>query len=198
MHEGLLDRDIFAKMQEHRSGVREVRTKRVFVDTVDVLDLTGRETAAIGTWGLGGCTAIAVVYSNLPARGALVAHYNPHYLNLGLHRRELKTNLEHIRSQGGQRAAIIASPGISIEEGNSVFIPDPSEAERVRQLTALIKERLGDETPIRNVPYQAECIEGWDNRGSVIIEFPKRLRKPPRILIDGIPLKQKGRKDTIK
>lgn len=178
----------------HRESFYERESRRgtdlADMNQAKIVKARPEKRAAVGAFGLSGCTGIVVQFENPdnPSdKGAIVAHYDPMGIAIGIYETQLGTLLTDVAIQGMRSEALIVSPGIGNPESPTGFMPAESQSGHIQKLTGYIKKQLGQDTPVSKVGYSANSGDNTE-QGSILVEFPKD--QPPRLFIAGIPLRK--------
>lgn len=184
--------DLSFKRESFREREERLGTKLVDMDQVGSIRSTPGKRAAIGTFALSGCTGLAVILenpSNLAEKAAIIAHYDPMMLALNHHREGLKGVLRQVKSTHLNPRAFIVSPGWGDPNSSTGFAATDNEKERIDGLTNIVKEELGEHTPVTSLGYQTTASRENTDRGTILVEFSKEEAQPTKFYVDGVPIK---------
>lgn len=144
-------------------------TKLIEMDSQGDITAVPGEEKKIATFGLSGCTAVAVVseFADGTKRG-YIQHYSP----LG----DQLSGLVLRREMGGGGAAspvsckmVIMTPGEYCKDPDGKWIMTPISQERVDNL--IVESGINNDKDIKVYPYNLDCDLGSYGQGTLMIKF---------------------------
>lgn len=156
---------------------RRMGTKIFFMNHADIVFAKPGERSAIATYGLGGCTGIAIQFENPKdpsQKGAIVAHYSPMTIQANKHIAQFGSLLETISIREAEASAIIVHPGDEDAYSPTGYSAWSYYDERVEGLSRFIRDKLGEKIQIITAGYYEIGRGGNRNpeQGAIIVEFP--------------------------
>lgn len=153
--------------------------------------VTAKEGArsAIGTFGLGGCTAVAVILENPGSpleRTAVMAHYSPLAIGVQMHER-LGLLLRQHWSPGQQARAYIMVPGEwQRDDATGKYVMLPRVSEQTPQLAALLRASVPGLQDVSIRGYSESLKAGATEQGTLLVELPGEADGQVQVKIEGV------------
>jgi hypothetical protein len=161
-------------------------TTLINMDSEGSLRATGQGHEAIATFGLCGCTAVAVVLEN-PDNSAehvgIIAHYSPLAINARLYNR-LRTLLQQHGASGWKATAYIVTPGQWSKSDEGKYSMLPKDDLVTSLLTSVLHADLPGLHEVSVRGYSEMLQMGATEQGTVVIRFNP---DGARVFIEGMP-----------
>ena len=144
-------------------------TKLIEMDSQGDITAVPGEEKKIATFGLSGCTAVAVVseFADGTKRG-YIQHYSP--LGDQLSGLVLRREMGGVEQQSPVSCKmVIMTPGEHCKDPDGKWIMTPISQERVDNL--IVKSGINNDKDIKVYPYDLDCDLGSYRQGTLMIEF---------------------------
>lgn len=144
-------------------------TELVGMDEYGSIAVVSGEKKKIATYGLGGCTAVAVV-SEFPdgTKRGYIQHYSP--LGDQLSGLVLRREMGGVEQQSPVSCKmVIMTPGEYCKDPDGKWIMTPISQERVDNL--IVESGINNDKDIKVYPYNLDCDLGSYGQGNLMIKF---------------------------
>lgn len=144
-------------------------TELVGMDEYGSIAVVSGEKKKIATYGLGGCTAVAVVseFADGTKRG-YIQHYSP--LGDQLSGLVLRREMGGVEQQSPVSCKmVIMTPGEYCKDPDGKWIMTPISQERVDNL--IVESGINNDKDIKVYPYNLDCDLGSYGQGNLMIKF---------------------------
>lgn len=144
-------------------------TKLIEMDSQGDITAVPGEEKKIATFGLSGCTAVAVV-SEFPdgTKRGYIQHYSP--LGDQLSGLVLRREMGGVEQQSPVSCKmVIMTPGEHCKDPDGKWIMTPRSQERVDNL--IVESGINNDKDIKVYPYDLDCDLGSYRQGTLMIEF---------------------------
>ena len=144
-------------------------TKLIEMDSQGDITAVPGEEKKIATFGLSGCTAVAVV-SEFPdgTKRGYIQHYSP--LGEQLSSLVLRREMGGVEQQSPVSCKmVIMTPGEHCKDPDGKWIMTPRSQERVDNL--IVESGINNDKDIKVYPYDLDCDLGSYGQGTLMIEF---------------------------
>lgn len=163
---------------------KRLGTRVFYMNDADIVYAKPNDRRAIATYGLGGCTGIAILFenpTNTSEKGALVAHYNPILIRENIYKLQLGQLLSDIATKAMKAKVIIVHPGDEDPTSPTGYKAWSYYNNRALNISNFIKSILGEETSVISSGYYdiGRDDDGSNiERGTIIVEFPNDKENP--------------------